>query len=514
MMSLSFFSLRALTQNDLNRTASETIICSKKKIESCESIISFKRQKTIFCCLSKTHSIDILSSTIIKHARISLISLLSLFHFDQTSQFLKKKRERSRVEKTSKVLKKKHERSRVEKTFEALKKKHEKSRVEKTSEALKKKRERFRVEKTSEVLKKKHERSRVEKTSKVLKKKREKSRVEKTSKISKNQNERSRKFDQASKKKKKMSQKRDKATQKNKRRSRKYDRTSKKKNERSQQIDFIRASNSNLDRKIAQIMKNTKMTRQHETILERRLRERIDRKTRHARQCARVIRRNDTSFNTITQTSQSLRDIVSFSSRQDNSFFSNHFEFSVVLVQNSVNYRTCVRCDLLKSTNRFLASFDVEYCDWCMFCFFETDVECSNMRWCFLEMHEALFVEFRINHKRFRNCVRCLTRQNSKINNIFDSFQTFVIFVFKSSSLFLQALAVSNSDWDFIANFYFFLAKMRRETCDVCNETSFNMKIRIHEKMSECARCRLDRVKNEKNDDFVSLWKAFNDLNS
>jgi outer membrane translocation and assembly module TamA len=284
-MSLSSSSLRALTQNDLNRTASETTVCSKRKIESCESIFSSKRQKTVFCCLSKTHSIDTLSSTIIKHARISLVSLLSLFSLDQTSHFLKKKRERSRVEKTSET--------------------------------------------------------------------------------PKNKNERSRKLDQASQKEKKMSQKRDRATQKNrdKERSRKYNRASRKKNERSQQIDFTRASNLNLDRKIAQIMKNTKMTRQHETILKRRLRERIDRKTRHARQCARIIRRDDTSLNTITQTSQSLRDIVSFSSRQDNSFFSNHSESSVVLVQNSVDYRTCVRCDLLRSTSRFLASFDDEYCD-------------------------------------------------------------------------------------------------------------------------------------------------------
>ncbi len=207
-MSLSSSSLRALTQNDLNRTASETTVCSKRKIESCESILSFKRQKTVSCCLSKTHSIDTLSSTIIKHARISLISLFSLSSFDQTSQFLKKKREKSSVEKTSK--------------------------------------------------------------------------------ISKNKNERFRKLDQASQKEKKMSQKRDKATQKNKNkeRSRKYNKASRKKNERSQHIDFIRASNLNLDRKIAQIMKNTKMTRQHETILKRRLRERIDRKTRHARQCA------------------------------------------------------------------------------------------------------------------------------------------------------------------------------------------------------------------------------------
>jgi ATPase subunit of ABC transporter with duplicated ATPase domains len=183
MMSLFFSSLRDLTQNDLNRIASETIVCSKRKIESCESIISFKRQKTVSYCLSKTHSIDILSSTIIKHARISLVFLLSLSHFDQTSQFFKKKRERSRVEKTSKALKKKRERSRIEKTSKVLKKKHEKSRVEKTSKVLKKKREKSRVEKTSKVLKKKHEKSRVEKTSEVLKKKREKSRVEKTSSV-------------------------------------------------------------------------------------------------------------------------------------------------------------------------------------------------------------------------------------------------------------------------------------------------------------------------------------------
>jgi hypothetical protein len=312
-----------------------------------------------------------------------------------------------------------------------------------------------------------------------------------------------------------MSRKRDRTTQKKKtKKFRKCDKSSKKKKERSQQIDFIRASNSNLDRKIAQIMKNTKTTRQHETILKRRLRERIDRKTRHARQCARVIRRNDTSFNTITQTSQSLRDIVSLSSRQDNFFFSHHSRSFVVFVQNSVDYRTCVRCDLLRSTSRFLAFFDVEYRDWCMFCLFEIDVECSNMRWCFLEMHEAFFVEFRINHKRFRSCARCLARKSFKINDILDSFQTFVISVFESSSLSLQAFAVSSLDWEFIANFYFSLADMRRETCDVCNETNFNMKIRVHEKMFECAKCRFDRVRNEKNDDFVSLWRAFNDLNS
>jgi hypothetical protein len=68
-------------------------------------------------------------------------------------------------------------------------------------------------------------------------------------------------------------------------------------------------------------MKNTKMTRQHETILKKRLRERIDQKTRHARQCARVIRKNDTFSNTIIQTSQLLRNIVSFSSRQNIFFF-------------------------------------------------------------------------------------------------------------------------------------------------------------------------------------------------
>ncbi len=327
-MSLSSSSLRALIQSDLNRTASETTVCSKRKIESCDSIISFKRQKTISCSLSKTHSLDIFSSTIIKHARIASSFFLSLSHLDQTSQsFLL-----FHLDQTSQVFKKKRERSRVEKTSKALKKKREKSRIEKTSE--------------------------------ILKKKRERSRVEKTSKISKNKNERSRKLDQASKKENDMSRKRDRMTQKKKtKRSRKCDKSSKKKKERSQQIDFIRASNSNLDRKIAQIIKNTKTTRQHETILKRRLRERIDRKTRHARQCARVIRRDDTSFNTITQTSQSLRNIVSFSSRQDNSLFSHHSRSSVVFVQNSVDYRTCVRCDLLRSTNRFFAFFDVEYRD-------------------------------------------------------------------------------------------------------------------------------------------------------
>jgi hypothetical protein len=131
------------------------IVCSKKKIESNESIIFFKKQKTVFYCLSKTHSIDILSSTIIKHVRISLVFLLSFSHFDQTSQFFKKKRERFRVEKTSKALKKRREKSRIEKSSKALKKKHEKSRIEKTSEALKKKREKSRVEKSSKNLKKK-----------------------------------------------------------------------------------------------------------------------------------------------------------------------------------------------------------------------------------------------------------------------------------------------------------------------------------------------------------------------
>ncbi len=54
------------------------------------------------------------------------------------------------------------------------------------------------------------------------------------------------------------------------------------------------------------------MIQQHETIIKKRLREHIDRKTRHARQCAQIIRKNDTLSNIITQTFQLLRDIVFF----------------------------------------------------------------------------------------------------------------------------------------------------------------------------------------------------------
>ncbi len=122
-MSSRSSSLRALTQNDLNRTASETTVCSKKKTESCESIICFKKQKTSFCCLSSTHSFVTFSSIIIKHACISFIFSVSLSSLDQTSQVSKKKTERSRVEKTSEVSKKRCERFRVEKTSEVSKKK-------------------------------------------------------------------------------------------------------------------------------------------------------------------------------------------------------------------------------------------------------------------------------------------------------------------------------------------------------------------------------------------------------
>ncbi len=85
-------------------------------------------------------------NTIIKHVRIASIFFFSLFHLDQTSQFFKKKREKSRIEKTSKASKNQNEQSR--KLDQGLKKKKKMSR--KRDKATQKKNEKFRkCDKTS-----------------------------------------------------------------------------------------------------------------------------------------------------------------------------------------------------------------------------------------------------------------------------------------------------------------------------------------------------------------------------
>jgi hypothetical protein len=94
MMNSSSHSLRIVTRNDLNRTADEAIVFFKKKIELCESDSFFKRQKT-FCSFANSYSFVIFSSTITKHVYVVFIFFVSFVSSDRTSEFSKKKREKS-----------------------------------------------------------------------------------------------------------------------------------------------------------------------------------------------------------------------------------------------------------------------------------------------------------------------------------------------------------------------------------------------------------------------------------
>ncbi len=48
---------------------------------------------------------------------------------------------------------------------------------------------------------------------------------------------------------------------------------------------------------------------------------------------------------------------------------------------------------------------------------------------------------------------------------------------------------------------------MQREICNVCNEINFDIKIQLHKKMLKYAKCKLDRVKIEKNDNLYFYEK-------
>lgn len=75
----------------------------------------------------------------------------------------------------------------------------------------------------------------------------------------------------------------------------------------------------------------------------------------------------------------------------------------------------------------------------------------------------------------------------------------------------LNTSAVSDSHWNMICKFYKELEKLQRETCSVCLEHWYDMKIKIQDSVATCARCRV-RDKTQNGQERVALMSAANNM--
>ena len=103
-----------------------------------------------------------------------------------------------------------------------------------------------------------------------------------------------------------------------------------------------------MKRKIVDKMKKTKSIR-FETIKQKKIREKSDKEYRHARQHARVLRKNDTSLNSLFATFSASTSALTFSA-----------------------CRKCDSCQKYKSLFQFLSSnFNEEFRSMCLHCFID-----------------------------------------------------------------------------------------------------------------------------------------------
>ena len=201
--------------------------------------------------------------------------------------------------------------------------------------------------------------------------------------------------------------------------------------------------------------------------------ERRDKKYRHARQCARALRKNDTP---------------------PTSLLSN-FTASPPAFPKS-----CVQCRRSKSSSQFVPSeCGEEYHDVCLHCFTDDNNDLNETQWCWIGCHEALCSDFFFNDQTYNFCKNCNETQHP----------IGLSSASVSPSDNLDDPAVSPEDWKTINNFYEKFDQMRRTQCNVCNEVGFEMQIHEFQGQSICARCKRDAKAHPGE---VSLWGADNDM--
>ena len=237
------------------------------------------------------------------------------------------------------------------------------------------------------------------------------------------------------------------------------------------------------NRKSTKSMEATKQQRLDENVLDRLRRERQDQIFRHARQCARAIRKGDAPPSSLPPTPDALR-------------------CHVEPLRSIRPYRICDECQISKSSSQFLSfGTDNEFEAWCLHCLTDTNDAIDENRWCYLGRHNSLRSDCIRNECEYSSCNACENAKESGKQNV-DQIPELI-------SVDLQAPAISSNDWKLVGDFYNSLDQLERTTCDICNEIGFDMKIQIWDSQNECGRCRTDRKKHS---DMPPLFGATNDM--
>lgn len=145
-----------------------------------------------------------------------------------------------------------------------------------------------------------------------------------------------------------------------------------------------------LSRKTAQEMEFTKHTKATENAKGKKLREYNDRSRRHARECARALRKGD-------QVPSPMSSFVS----------------STPLRQR---YLICEQCHLPKAVTQFLPiGVNNEYQNHCLYCLTDSHGDSTEMRWFYHGSHEALRCAFVFNNQEHSRCNQCAKRDENII---------------------------------------------------------------------------------------------------
>ena len=188
-----------------------------------------------------------------------------------------------------------------------------------------------------------------------------------------------------------------------------------------------------LNRKTAQEMESTKQNKAVESAREKTLRRYNDRSRRHARECARALRKGD-------PLPSSLSSIVS----------------SPRLPSQRLRYCICEHCHIPKAIAQFLpAGANDDYKSYCLHCLSDSNGAFDKMRWCYHGSHEALRHDFFFADQEPSDCNRCAKRK---------------LIVTPSAVKTLDNEAVPPEYWKLIEKFNSKLEKLERLPCDVCNE--------------------------------------------
>ena len=173
----------------------------------------------------------------------------------------------------------------------------------------------------------------------------------------------------------------------------------------------------------------------------------------------------------------------------------------------SRHYDLCIDCDVSRVLSDFFFRDLINSLALCVYCIDTSDLSENEMRWCLNNNYNVLHSIFRhVNDLESSQCVVCrLVSSDSTSSAHVTSF------AHVTQNQNLDASIMSENDWNLIHEFYSTLENFKQDTCNICNEIDFDMKLINWEKRRSCHQCIKNRMINLNN---FTLWSVENDMNS